>query len=671
MNNAQKEYKKLCEEIQYHNDLYYNQDAPEISDYEYDHMMLRLKKMEADHPEWVTADSPTQKVGGKRVLGIPVEHKVPMLSLEDVFSEKEVQEFVREIKKVDPNTIFSVEAKIDGLSLSLEYQDGELVRASTRGDGHEGEDVTTNARMIKNIPLKLTGGMIPSDMEGFFEIRGECYMDFADFASANEQQEAQGKKQFANARNCAAGTLRQADPNIVRDRGLSLLIFNVQQPNSALADLSHGGQLNLLEEWGFSCVPRKTCTTEEEVLKAIQNLGNNRSGLPFGIDGAVVKVNSIPLRRRLGERTKTPKWAIAFKYPPEEKETTLLNIRLQTGRTGRVTPVAEFESVLLAGSRVSNATLHNQKRIDELELCVGDKILVRKAGDIIPEVVRVTQHIGKTPFKMESCPICGAPLVQNNGEVDLYCSNIECPAILHRRLLFFGSKECMDIDGLGESTVSALIASGKVKSPADLYRLAYEQTEFPFGGDLGTILGSDKLANNLSDAIWDSRSRNAVNVLKALGWKNIGANVSSLLLKQYGSITTLFSTPREQLLSDVSKINGLGDVLISTIIEMVENPNMREEVDLLRKIGVNMTYHQEQASNTLAGMTFVITGTLPTLSRKEAQELIESNGGKVSGSVSKKTNYLVAGEAAGSKLKKAQELGIQIITEDQLKEMVK
>ena len=670
---TKKEYDELKSKIERHSRLYYEDDAPEISDFEFDALMRQLKAAEKEHPEYVTPDSPTQKVGGKRTIGIPVTHKVPMLSLEDVFTEDEVRDFIRTVKSIDPNASFSVETKIDGLSLSLEYQDGKFVRASTRGDGHEGEDVTANVRMMRGIPFEIHDPNIGSAPQGYFEVRGECYMTYADFATTNGQQEKAGKKLFANPRNCAAGTLRQAVPDVVRERGLSLFLFNVQQPNDALAGLSHGGQLNLLEEWGFPCVTHKTCFNEDEIWTAIQNLGNNRSGLPFGIDGAVIKVNSIALRQRLGERTKTPKWAIAYKYPPEEKETILRNIRLQTGRTGRVTPIAEFDPVTLAGTTVTNATLHNQNRINELNLNIGDTILVRKAGDIIPEVVQVVERDSHNtqPFQMALCPVCGAALEKAEEDgVDLYCSNIECPALLYRRLEFFGSKECMDSQGLGESTVAALVESGLVKAPSDLYDLAYDQMEFPWGGKLGTVLGSEKLADNLADAIWSSRSQDAVKVLKSLGWRNVGAHVSKVLLRKYGSITALFAVPREQLISDLSQTSGFGETLIRAVTDMVSDEKMQEEVKLLAKVGVNMDFQQAQGT-ALAGKTFVITGTLPSLSRDEAKTLIEQNGGKVSGSVSKKTNYLVAGEAAGSKLKKAQELGVDIISEEEMLTLIK
>ena len=658
-------YQQLVSEILRHNDLYYNQDAPEISDFEYDKLMSRLKEIEREHPEFVTSDSPTQKVGGKRVMGIPVQHKVPMLSLEDVFSLEDVQAFVRSVKEIDPLATFSVEQKIDGLSLSLEYQNGKLIRASTRGDGLVGEDVTENAKKIKGVPLTLAGDLFDY---GYFEVRGECHMSYAAFEEANRQQEEQGKKLFANARNCAAGTLRQSDPAIVAKRKLEVLIFNVQQPNAELAEHSHGGQLNLLEEWGFTCVPRGTFHDENGVIAAVEKIGSKRSALPYGIDGAVVKVNSLSLRQRLGERTKTPRWAIAFKYPPEEKETTLTNIRLQTGRTGRVTPVAEFEPVMLAGTMVSNATLHNQGRIDELALNIGDTIVVRKAGDIIPEIVRVAKHAsrGEDPFQMKTCPVCGWRLAYESDDgADMFCTNPYCEAKKQRRLEFFSSRDCMDIDGLGPNTIAALIDGNLVTRPSDLYDLF----SFPFAY-LSEVLGGEKIAKNLLNSIEKSKSQDAVRVLKALGWKNVGAHVSKALLEKYGNIGRLFDTPADRLRADMTQMPGFGDTLIQAVISMVLDDEMYEEVHLLSISGVNMEYQPAPAGDKLAGKTFVITGTLPTMDRKAAQALIEQNGGKVSGSVSKNTSYLVAGEAAGSKLTKAQSLGVSIITEAELLAML-
>ena len=580
------EYRALCEQIRHHNELYYNQDAPEISDFEYDALTRRLKEAEKEHPEYVTADSPTQKVGGKRVIGSPVLHRIPMLSLEDVFDRESVCRFVEAVKEIAPDAVFSVEEKIDGLSLSLEYQDGRLVRASTRGDGREGEDVTENVRMMRNVPLE-----IPLEDEahigagGSFEVRGECYMRYADFKAANEQQEQAGKKLFANPRNCAAGTLRQSDPVTVKERGLELLVFNVQQPNDALAEFDHAGQLQFLEDMGFQCVARKLCADADAVWTAIENLGRNRSGLPYGIDGAVVKVNSIRLRRELGVRSKTPKWAVAYKYPPEEKETVLRDILLQTGRTGRVTPVAVFDGIALAGTWVTLATLHNQGRINKLDLRIGDTLVVRKAGDIIPEIVRVSRHADANalPYQMRSCPECGAKLIRETEDgADLYCSNVECPAKLQRRLEFFASKDCMDIDGLGRSTVELLIQSGKAASPADLYALTCQELE--------GILGSKRLAEKLVQAISASKRQPAVRLLKALGWRNIGASVAQTLLARYGSIPALFQTSREQLLADLPKLDGLGDTLVASIVHMVEDPGMRTEVERLAAYGLTVDH---------------------------------------------------------------------------------
>lgn len=655
---------ELVAEIQRHNGLYYNQDAPEIADHEYDALVRNLKDLEREHPEFMTPDSPTQRVGGKRVLGIPVDHTVPMLSLEDAFSEEEVRDFVRSVKELDPNAIFSVEEKIDGLSLSLEYQDGKLVRASTRGDGHVGEDVTENARMIDGLPQAISDPHLEEAVKGYLELRAECYMSAESFERMNRQQAQSGKKLYANARNCAAGTLRHSDPAVVKERGLKVLVFNVQQPNEYLAALSHGGQLNALADCKIPCVFHKACHNEDEIWQAIQILGRNRSALPYGIDGAVVKVNSHALRKRLGERSKSPRWAIAYKYPPEEKETTLRDILLQTGRTGRVTPVAVFDPVMLAGTTVTNATLHNQGRINDLKLNIGDTIVVRKAGDIIPEVVRVSRRLNeKAPYQITACPECGADLIREteNG-ADLYCGNVQCPAKRVQRIIFFASKDCMDIDGLGPSIAEALVESGLVHTPADLYRLDDEDVE------LCDMFG-EKTTKKLLAAIEKSKGQNAIRVLKALGWRNIGAHAAKALLRFYGSIPNLFDYRKQGAYIDIINLDGFGETMALAAQAMIDDDKMYKEVMALEQAGVNMAY-QPEAGTVLAGKTFVITGTLPTLDRKEAQVLIEQNGGKVSGSVGKKTNFLVAGEAAGSKLSKAVSLGVPVISENDLLKMI-
>lgn len=651
-------------------DAYYNDDAPLATDEEYDRLMRELKQLEAGHPYWVAEDSPTQTVGGKRVLGIPVTHTVPMLSLEDVFTREDVECFVRTVQSVDPQAVFSVEEKIDGLSLSLEYRDGKLVRASTRGDGHEGEDVTENVRQMKDVPQTIRDEFIKDNPNGYFEVRGECYMRTDDFEAVNAKLLEEGKPLFANARNCAAGTLRQADPAIVKERGLSLFVFDTLQPNAALSELSHGGRLNLLESWNFPCVARATCHSAQDVWNAIEAISERRAMLPYGIDGAVIKVCGNALRQRLGTRTKTPKWAIAYKYPAEEKATILREIQLQTGRTGRVTPVAVFDPVQLAGTTVQKATLNNAAYIKALDCRVGDTIVVYKSGDIIPQVRRVEMSkrpAGAVQFDLAAmtCPECGGALASENGSVDLYCQNPACPAKAVQRIVFFASKPCMDIDGLGPVRVQELVENRFIETPADLYGLYEEEAE------LAEMYGA-KTTKKLLDAIEESKKRPADRVLKALGWRNVGGHVARTLLGFYGGITELFDC-NERVSQNVAGLPGIGQGIAQNVAEMLKDAEMKEQVRRLSEAGVNMVYaaptSSTDATPAFADKTFVITGTLPTMSRDEAKAYIEARGGKVSGSVSKKTDYLLAGEAAGSKLTKAKELGIKVISQQALEKM--
>lgn len=662
--------KELYRSLGEWSDAYYNQDAPVVTDEEYDRHMQELKRLEAAHPEWVAEDSPTQNVGGKRVLGIPVAHTVPMLSLEDVFTREDVECFVRTVQSVDPQAVFSVEEKIDGLSLSLEYRDGKLVRASTRGDGHEGEDVTENVRQMKDVPQTIRDEFIKDNPNGYFEVRGECYMRTDDFEAVNAKLLEEGKPLFANARNCAAGTLRQADPAIVKERGLSLFVFDTLQPNAALSELSHGGRLNLLESWNFPCVARATCHSAQDVWNAIEAISERRAMLPYGIDGAVIKVCGNALRQRLRTRTKTPKWAIAYKYPAEEKATILREIQLQTGRTGRVTPVAVFDPVQLAGTTVQKATLNNAAYIKALDCRVGDTIVVHKSGDIIPQVRRVEMSkrpAGAVQFDLAAmtCPECGGALASENGSVDLYCQNPACPAKAVQRIVFFASKPCMDIDGLGPVRVQELVENRFIETPADLYGLYEEEAE------LAEMYGA-KTTKKLLDAIEESKKRPADRVLKALGWRNVGDHVARTLLGFYGGIIELFDC-KEQVSQSVAGLPGIGQGIAQNIAEMLKDAEMKEQVRRLAEAGVNMAYAApaDNADTTpvFTGKTFVITGTLPSMSRDEAKAYIEARGGKVSSSVSKKTDYLLAGEAAGSKLTKAKELGIKVISQQELEKM--
>lgn len=661
----QGEWESLKEQIEYHSNLYYNEDNPEISDFEYDQLMLQLRTLEKEHPELVSKDSPTQKVGGKRVLGIPVEHRVPMLSLKDVFSKEEVEKFVNDVRYEYPSASFSVEQKIDGLSLSLVYADGVLVQASTRGNGHIGEDVTDNVKALKTIPKQIRGSA-PKHLE----VRAECYLSIGDFEHANEELDMEGKKKFKNPRNAAAGTLRQARPAVAAKRNLQIFAFNVQDVDrncTIFQENSHYRRLAILDSMGFTTVYGYHENTAEGVWNAIESIAKERTALGYGIDGAVVKVDELSIREKMGVRTDSPLWAIAFKYPPEEKETVVRDIILQTGRTGRVTPKATFDPIELAGTTVKNATLHNQKRIDELGLCVGDTIVVRKAGDIIPEVVSVVQHIeGGTPFKMQVCPTCGATLEKETDDTaaDIYCSNISCPAKQLRRLIFFSSKDCMDIKGLGESIAQGLLEDGFVRTPADLYNLGEEETvqrlQMRFG---------KKTTENLLATIEKSKNQSAVRVMKALGWRNIGAHASKTLLELYGSIPHLFDFRGSDAYIDICTLDGFGETLTQATMDLINNEDMQQEVAALEAAGVNMTYQSEKG-DLLTGKTFVITGTLPTMSRQEAQKFIEKNGGKVSSSVSKKTDFLLAGEAAGSKLDTANRLGITVIDESQMFRML-
>ena len=579
--------KELYRVLDEWSDAYYNNDAPLVTDEEYDRHMQELKRLESAHPEWIAEDSPTQNVGGKRVLGIPVTHTVPMLSLEDVFAREDVEDFVRTVQSVDPQAVFSVEEKIDGLSLSLEYRDGKLVRASTRGDGHEGENVTENVRQMKDVPQMIQDEFIQDASGGYFEVRGECYMSTDDFETVNARLLGEGKNLFANARNCAAGTLRQADPAIVKERGLSLFVFDTLQPNAALSELSHGARLNLLESWKFPCVARITCHSAQEVWNAIEAIGERRTKLPYGIDGAVVKVCGNALRQRLGTRTKTPKWAIAYKYPAEEKATVLREIQLQTGRTGRVTPVAVFDPVQLAGTTVQKATLNNAQYIKALDCRVGDTIVVYKSGDIIPQVRRAEtskRPADAVPFDMMkmTCPVCGGALASENGSVDLYCQNPVCPAKAVQRIIFFASKPCMDIDGLGPVRVQELVENRFIETPADLYSLHVEKTGL-------TEMYGEKTAKKLLDAIEESKKRPADRVLKALGWRNVGGHVARTLLGFYGGITELFDC-KEQVSQSVAGLPGIGQGIAQNIAEMLKDAEMREQVRRLAEAGVNMAY---------------------------------------------------------------------------------
>lgn len=660
------EIEELRAQIKYHNDRYYNQDEPEISDYEYDQLSLRLRKLEQENPEFADTDSPTQKVGGtaKREAGILVKHNVPMLSLQDVFSKEEVYSFVEKILKERPDTVFVVEKKIDGLSVSLRYTDGNLTMGVTRGDGIlQGEDVTDNVKVIKDVKPKL------KEAVPYIEIRGEVYMKNEDFEAVNERLEAAGKKLFANPRNCSAGTLRQLDPEVVRERKLSLFIFNVQEARG-ITFTAHSESLEWLQKQGIKVIEGFVrCRTADEVWEAINRIGEERGNLPYDIDGAVVKVDSLQDRTYFGTTSKVPRWAIAYKYPPEEKETTVKEIRLTVGRTGRITPTAIFEPIRLCGTNVERATLHNQDRIDELDVRIGDTIVVRKAGEIIPEVLYVNKARrpeGTLPFKISStCPSCGAPTVRDPNTADTRCTNINCPAQLSQHIMNFVGRNAMDIKGFGEAYVEVLIQQGYLKDIADIYDLKNFREELIEKG----LIGKEKNTDKLLKAIEDSKKNDIDRLITGLGIKNIGRQAGAQLKKHFHSLHDLKSASYEELVA----INDVGDITARSIVEFFEDEDNLRILDRLEKAGMNF-YSQAEAVSGEARfqeLTFVITGTLPSMGRTEMEELVVKNGGKVSGSVSKKTSYLIAGENAGSKLTKAQELSIPILSEEEVLEMLK
>lgn len=663
--DVKQEIEKLRSEINYHNDRYYNQDNPEISDYEYDQLMLRLRKLEEEHPEYATSDSPTVKIGGvaKREAGVLVKHNVPMLSLQDVFYKEEVYSFVEKIKKDRPHALFTVEKKIDGLSVALRYQEGQLVRGITRGDGiNYGEDVTENVKMIKDVALKL------KEQISYLEVRGEVYMKNKDFEAVNEKLEAAGKKTFANPRNCSAGTLRQLNPKIVKERKLSLFVFNIQELQGK-EFLSHSESLEWLKKQGMKVVEGyKVCSSADEVWQAIVEIGESRGELEYDIDGAVVKVDDLADRVYFGTTSKVPKWAVAYKYPPEEKETIVREIRLSVGRTGRITPTAIFDPIRLCGTNVEKATLHNQDRIDELDLRIGDTIVVRKAGEIIPEVVKVVKEKrpeGVEPYKISStCPSCGAPATRDLDTADIRCSNLNCPAQLTQHIINFVGRNAMDIKGFGEAYIDTLIKEGYLKDIADIYYLYQYRDELIEKG----LIGKEKNTDKLLKAIEDSKKNDIDRLITGLGIRNIGRQAATQIKNHFKNLRDLMNATVE----DFIVIPDIGGISASALVEFFANPQNQQILDRLEKAGVNFasleTNSVEDAS--LTGLTFVITGTLPSMGRSEMEELIKRHGGKVSSSVSKKTSYLVAGENAGSKLTKANDLGVKVISEAELLEMI-
>ena len=657
------EYLKLIETIDYHMDRYYNMDEPEISDYEYDQLMIQLKAAEKEHPEWVTPDSPSQKIGGvaKREAGVKIQHDVPMLSIEDVFNKEDVIAWVEKVQAMHPDARFSVETKIDGLSMTLRYEktsDGKLklTLAETRGDGLVGEDVTANALVVDDVCHYVD---LPYDS---MQLRGEVYMSHEDFDRYNEIQMANDAKLAANPRNLAAGTLRQLDASITKERGLKMFVFNVQQGPDELTE-SHCGGMDILEQAGIKTVYHKLCNTADEIIQAIDEIGDMRGELPYDIDGAVVKIDQVKYRNDFPAGSKYSSGHIAYKYPPEEKETKLLQVELSVGRTGRINPTAVFEPIRLCGTTVSRATLHNQDFIDELDIGIGDTIVVYKSGEIIPkikEVVKAKRPQGVSTYKIPmTCPVCGAPTVREANTADIKCSSTTCPAQLERHIINFVSRDAMNIMGFGTVYIEELVRRGYIANIADIYDLVNHRDELIAEG----IIGKEKNTDKLLAAIEESKGNDANCLLTGFGIPGIGKAAAKSLLNHFGDVEAVAKATEDEL----RQVDDIGDVSAKALVTFFTDPTCQEILGRLKSSGVNMTKLQEEnAGNSLEGLTMVITGTLPTLGRKEAAALIEANGGKVTGSVSKKTNYLVAGEAAGSKLDKAVSLGIPVISEEEL-----
>ena len=663
--DAKTRIEELKKTLEYHSNRYYNMDDPEISDYEYDSKMQELKKLEKEHPELVTPDSPTQRVGGtaKREAGVLVRHNVPMLSLQDVFSKEEVCNFVNEMKEQLEDPEFVVEYKIDGLSMALRYEDGVLKLAETRGDGiNFGEDVTENAKVIPDVKKKL------KDALPYLEIRGEVYMKLKDFDAVNETQELLGRRPFANPRNCAAGTLRQLDSRITKERKLSMFIFNVQEVRGRTF-ATHTEGYEFLKKQGIHVIDDyKVCKTAEEVWDAITRIGENRGNLGYDIDGAVVKLNRIADREKLGSTSKVPRWAVAYKYPPEEKETKVLDIELSVGRTGRITPTAIFEPIRLCGTTVSRATLHNQDFIDDLDIGIGDTIVVYKSGEIIPkvkEVIHAKRPEGTVRFEIpDVCPVCGAKTEREKDTADIKCTSPNCPAQLERHIINFVGRDAMDIKGFGTVYIEELVRLGYLKDVADIYDLKDHREELIEQG----IIGKEKNTDKLLDAIETSKKNDAYKLLTGLGIPNVGKAAAKAILKYFKEFDALEAADMDQL----QEVNDIGEVSADCIFRFFGDEKNEVLLQRLREAGVNMAYIPEEgADERFAGQTFVITGTLPSMDRKEAAALIEKFGGKVAGSVSKKTAYVLAGENAGSKLTKANELGIKVISEEDILAMTK
>lgn len=645
------EIKELREKLNENARLYYTLDASTMSDYEYDRLYRRLQELEAAHPEEITPDSPTQRVGDAVLNDFAeVRHPVPLESLEDVFDGDEVKGFLSKVLETLPRAEYSVEPKVDGLSVALEYRDGRFYQGATRGDGRVGEDVTGNLRTVRSIPKNL-----PEKLPRLI-VRGEVYMARSVFDRINEELELEGKPLLANPRNAAAGSLRQKDPKVCAKRQLDIAVFNLQLVEGR-SFATHSETLDYLREQGFPVIPHTVLRDPEEILEQIQKLGDNRMDFPYDIDGAVVKLNDLSDRSILGSTAKCPKWAVAYKYPPEQKESRVADIVVQVGRTGVLTPKAVLEPVRLAGTTVTNATLHNQDYITEKDIRIGDTVVVQKAGEIIPEIVSVVKEKrpeGTKPYHLpDKCPVCGAAVLRDPDGAAVRCTGAECPAQLLRNMIHFASRDAMDIDGVGPAVLQQLIESGLVSNPADLYDLRAEQLE-------GLDRMGKKSAQNAVDAIARSKENDLWRLIFALGIRQVGAKAAKILATHFGSMDGLRRATAEEL----TEIDDVGAVTADYITRWMQSDQAADLLAQLQKAGVNMECHQELVDRRFAGMTFVLTGALTRFTREEAGEMIELRGGKVSSSVSKKTTYVVAGENAGSKLKKAGELGVSVLSEE-------
>lgn len=654
--SAESRIKELTKQLEYHNNLYYNMDEPEISDFEYDKMLRELENLEEQFPSLKSPLSPTNRVGGNAGEKFsPVTHTVVMESLHDSFSHDELRDFDRKVREVSSDVQYVVEPKFDGLSVSCEYENGVFVRGSTRGDGTTGEDVTDNLMAIKSLPKRI------ANAPEYLEVRGEVYMSFESFNELTKRQEENEEKTFKNPRNAAAGSLRQKNAKITAQRKLDIFVFNIQQVRGAELT-THSQSLNYLTELGFPTAFYNVYDNIEDVITEIERIGDMRGSFDYAIDGAVVKVNSFETRSLLGSTAKYPKWAEAYKYPPEEKPTRLLNIEINVGRTGVLTPVGNFEPVLLAGTTVSRATLHNKDFIEEKGICVGDTVIIRKAGEIIPEVLSVKEHCkNAVPFEFPSlCPSCGSPVSKDEGEAAIRCTNTDCPAQLMRHLIHFVGRDAMDIDGLGPAVLEQLVNEGLVKSPADLYRLKAD--------DISSLERmAEKSANNLISAVEKSKENELYRLVFALGIRNIGLKAAKLLCENFPTIDDIMNAKA----ADFETIDGFGEVMALSIENYFSLDSTKELIADLKSLGLKMKSSAPKSGGGIfSGKTFVLTGTLPTMKRSEASKIIEENGGKTSSSVSKKTSYVLAGEEAGSKLTKAQSLGIAIISEEEFKAML-